>query len=81
LFLSDETPRYLTAIKALARMFGSCIFFTVYLGVIVFAENRRKDFVVAKEIADENSANFYPSNGNGCSRTLSYTFEDTVAAS
>jgi hypothetical protein len=79
--LPDETPRYLTAIKALARMFGSCIFFTVCLDVIVFAENRRrKDFVVPKEIADENGANFYPSNGNGCSRTLSYTFEDTVAA-
>jgi hypothetical protein len=47
--LPDEAPRYLTAIKALAGMFGSCILFTVCLG------NRgRKEFVVLEEIADED---------------------------
>jgi hypothetical protein len=55
LFLPDEAPRYLTPIKALAGMFGSCIFFTVCLGVTMFAENRRsKEFVVLEDIADED---------------------------
>jgi len=38
LFLPAEAPRYFTAIKALAGMFGSCIFFTVCLGGIMFAD-------------------------------------------
>jgi hypothetical protein len=71
LFLPDEAPRYLTAVKALAGMFGPCIFFTVCWGVIIFAENRRrKEFVVPEEIVNED----------GFSGEVSYIFEDKVVA-
>jgi hypothetical protein len=50
LFLPDEAPRYLTAIKALAGMFGSRIFFTVCLGGIMFVENRRREWVVSEGV-------------------------------
>jgi len=55
LFIPSEAPRYFTAIKALAGIFGSCIFFVACLWVIMFTENRRRgEFVIPDEIGNED---------------------------
>lgn len=55
LFIPSEAPRYFTAIKALAGIFGSCIFFVACLWVIMFTENRRRgEIVIPDEIGDED---------------------------
>lgn len=55
LFLTWDAPRYLTAMRAFAGIFGSCIFFTFSVGVIMFLENRRRStFDIPDEVGDED---------------------------
>lgn len=42
LFDSKEAPRYITAIKALAGLYGASIFFTAALAIIMLRCNRKR---------------------------------------
>lgn len=42
MFLPNEAPRYITAIKAIAGIYGACILFSALLGAIMWNENRRR---------------------------------------
>ena len=54
LFLPSEAPRYLTAIKAIAGLYGGCIFFSALLGLLMWNENRkRKGLDVSTHAVDE----------------------------
>ena len=43
LFLPNEAPRYLTAIKTLAGLEGAAILFTVLIAAFMFRENRKRN--------------------------------------
>jgi len=54
LFFARESPRYLTAIKTLAGMYGACILFTASIGLLMLRENRRRDQIaLPEELVDE----------------------------
>ncbi|KAF2102460.1 MFS transporter [Rhizodiscina lignyota] len=54
LFLPQEAPRYITAIKTLCGIYGAAIFFTAIIGVLMVMENRRRSGLeLAEEVADE----------------------------
>lgn len=54
LFFAKESPRYLTAIKTLAGMYGSCILFTGIIGIIMLIQNRKRNAIsLPEEIIDE----------------------------
>jgi len=42
LFTPSEAPRYPSAIRAIAGMYGSCIVLTTLLGLYMWNENRRR---------------------------------------
>jgi hypothetical protein len=42
LFLPQEAPRYITAVKSIAGIYGATIFLSAVLGIIMLLENRRR---------------------------------------
>ncbi len=54
LFFPTQAPRYLTAIKTLAGMYGACILFTTCIGLLMLMENRRRNKIaLPEEVVDE----------------------------
>lgn len=54
LFLPQEAPRYMTAIKALCCIYGAAIFFTAVLGLIMLVENKQRNKLdLASDSADQ----------------------------
>ncbi|KAF9880446.1 hypothetical protein CkaCkLH20_02400 [Colletotrichum karsti] len=43
MFDPDESPRYMSAIKALCGVYASCMFFTACIGVLMWWENKKRD--------------------------------------
>ena len=54
LFLPQEAPRYITAVKSIAGIYGATIFLSAVLGVIMLLENRRRSKLdLTTEVIDE----------------------------
>ncbi|KAK5170521.1 uncharacterized protein LTR77_005109 [Saxophila tyrrhenica] len=52
LFLPEEAPRYLSAIKALCGIYGASMVFTAAIGVIMYMKNRKRDRIARQESED-----------------------------
>jgi hypothetical protein len=49
LFLPEEAPRYLSAIKALCGIYSSSMFFTAVIGLLMLRENRKRRALFAPD--------------------------------